>query len=401
MTWLYGPLKPATTHPITHHECTTSTNVSMNASFTHKKSILKKRSMSEVILQRSLSASSVLKQTAASVQAQGRRSAPKKVHERTYSDFVPGVNSEIPSKDQIDYFTNESTSGNDTPSETRGKKYIRFDDKVEQCIAVECKHHDDDDDDAEDEAEGNSSSDSEDEGVVMMRRMKRPNLRRNASSNGLGSRNNSHTSLKTIDTLPSTTLKYKGDTPDINEEQQQAAGLTWSAGKLSPSASQETRHPTRLSRNFLLGQDDEEEDDTAAYSGWSFGPTNPKSSPGAAASPSEVCPPLNAVSSNGSRNSSTSVAVSHARANGAYAISRDAFDEEEAARRMYGLPISTSDGGEPCEIEGMRRTESGMFMPYEEDEDDVMTEGLFEKISETVNTAPDIAHVLWYVGWRK
>jgi hypothetical protein len=288
VTWLYGLLKPATTHPITCHECTTSTNVSKNASFANKTPILKKRSMSEVILQRSLSASSVLKQTAASVQAQACRSAPKKVHGRTYSDFVPGVNSEVPSRDQIDKFTNKSTSGNDTPSGTREKKYIRFDDKAEQCIAVECKHDNDDDDDddaedkAEDEAEGSSGSDSEDEGVVTMRQMKQPDLQRNASRNRLCSRNNSHTSLKTIETLPSTTLKYKGDTPDVNKEQQQAAGLTWSAGKLSPSASQETRRIRRLCRNILLGQDDEEEDDTAVQFGWSFDATNPKFSPGAA-----------------------------------------------------------------------------------------------------------------------
>jgi hypothetical protein len=49
----------------------------------------------------------------------------------------------------------------------------------------------------------------------------------------------------------------------------------------------------------------------------------------------------------------------------------------------------------------MRRTESGMFMPYEEDEDDLMAAGMFGRISETVNTARDIAHVLWNVGWRK
>jgi hypothetical protein len=39
--------------------------------------------------------------------------------------------------------------------------------------------------------------------------------------------------------------------------------------------------------------------------------------------------------------------------------------------------------------------------PYEEDEDDLMAAGMFGRISETVNTARDIAHVLWNVGWRK
>ena len=50
---------------------------------------------------------------------------------------------------------------------------------------------------------------------------------------------------------------------------------------------------------------------------------------------------------------------------------------------------------------GLRRTPSGMFMPYEEDEDDVVAAGLFGRVVDTVNTAKDIAHVIWNVGWRR
>lgn len=356
--------------------------------------------MSEVMLQRSISASSLLKQAAASIEAQGRRSALKKSHERTYSDFVPGANSEVPSRDQIEYFTSKSASSTDTPSDCREKRHIRFDEKVEQCIAVECKRIDEDDDEEAIESETTgSSSDSEDDGVVMMKRLKRPNIRRNTSSNGLlSSRNSSHGNLKTIETLPSTTLKYKHDAPEDTEQPQQASGLTrsWSSSRLSPSASQETLRPARPSRNFLIDQDDDDETGTASSSGWSFGASNPKSSLGAAASPSEETPPI--------ITSANAAAVHQARANGGYAISRDSFDddEDEAVRRAYGLqPSSSTESAEPCEMEGMRRTESGMFMPYEEDEDDLMAAGMFGRISETVNTARDIAHVLWNVGWRK
>ena len=406
MTWLYGPLKPATTHPITHHENTTNTAVSRNASFTHKKPILKKRSMSEVMLQRSISASSLLKQAAASIEAQGRRSVLKKSHERTYSDFVPGANSEVPSRDQIDYFTSRSTSGTETPSECREKRHIRFADKVEQCIAVDCKRMDEDDDEAiESETTGASGSDSEDDGMVMMKRLRRPAARRGTCSVGLSSRNGSHSNLKTIETLPATTLKYKRE-PDEETEPKPMSGLarSWSSSKLSPSASQETLRPTRPSRNFLLGQD-EDEDESAATSGWSFGASNPKSSLGAAASPSEETPPT--LTSTSKRDAANAAAVQQARLNGGYAISRDSFDDDDdegdAIRSAYGAPSSSSsnDSAEACEMEGMRRTESGMFMPYEEDEDDLMAAGMFGKISETVNTARDIAHVLWNVGWRK
>lgn len=404
VTWLYGPLKPATKHPITNQENTASTAVSRNASFTHKKPILKKRSMSEVMLQRSISASSLLKQAAASIEAQGRRSVLKKSHERTFSDFVPGANSEVPSRDQIDYFTSRSTSGTETPSECREKRHIRFDDKVEQCIAVDCKRIDEDVDEAIESESAGNSSDSEDDGMVMMKRLKRPIARRGTSSVGLGSRNGSHSNLKTIETLPSTTLKYKREAEEEREQQPQPSGLTrsWSSSRLSPSASQETLRPTRPSRNFLLGEA-EDDDDGAATSGWSFGASNPKSSLGAAASPSEETPPT--LSFNKSRDAANAAAVSQARANGGYAISRDSFsdDEDDPVRRAYGAPSSTSsnDSNETCEMEGMRRTESGMFMPYEEDEDDLMAAGMFGRISETVNTARDIAHVLWNVGWRK
>ncbi|EWZ27850.1 hypothetical protein FOZG_18434 [Fusarium oxysporum Fo47] len=49
---------------------------------------------------------------------------------------------------------------------------------------------------------------------------------------------------------------------------------------------------------------------------------------------------------------------------------------------------------------GMRRTPSGMFMPYEEG---VMQseDGIFGRVIDIVNTARDIAHVISNVGWRK
>ncbi|KAG9973448.1 hypothetical protein KCU78_g23125, partial [Aureobasidium melanogenum] len=61
-------------------------------------------------------------------------------------------------------------------------------------------------------------------------------------------------------------------------------------------------------------------------------------------------------------------------------------------------PSEDEDGQEGS---GMRRSASGMFMPYEEDEDDIVAAGLFGKVSDTLNTAKDIAHVIWNVGWRK
>lgn len=42
----------------------------------------------------------------------------------------------------------------------------------------------------------------------------------------------------------------------------------------------------------------------------------------------------------------------------------------------------------------------GEDFAYEEDEDDAVAAGLFGRAVDAVNTAKDIAHVIWNVGWR-
>jgi hypothetical protein len=48
----------------------------------------------------------------------------------------------------------------------------------------------------------------------------------------------------------------------------------------------------------------------------------------------------------------------------------------------------------------MRRTPSGMFMPYDEN-DLTPGDGIFAQLIDTINTARDIAHVIWNAGRRK
>jgi hypothetical protein len=123
---------------------------------------------------------------------------------------------------------------------------------------------------------------------------------------------------------------------------------------LSPSPSQETLRPSKPSSRILLGEDDEDDDDLDWQPSGSFG---------------------------GRRDS-------------------NAGNQD---RLSSGLQIKKSGSSNSLNVEpnGMRRTPSGMFMPYEEDEDDVVSEGLFGKVVDTVNTAKDIAHVIWNVGWRR
>src|SRR5690625_2714175 len=75
VTWLYGPLQsgsnrlnPTQTEPSSSTLSKSESLVNLN-----KKPILKKRSMSELMLQRSITAASLLKQATAAVQAQETR----------------------------------------------------------------------------------------------------------------------------------------------------------------------------------------------------------------------------------------------------------------------------------------------------------------------------------------
>ncbi|KAK3701332.1 protein phosphatase regulator [Vermiconidia calcicola] len=348
VTWLYGPLKPAESHPITSSDSTTSpSQLSKSASFVNKKPILKKRSVSEAMLQKSISNSSLLKQAAASVQAQQAK-PPRRGLNRTNSDFAcsSGTSSRPPSREDSDYFSRRSSSATDeTPSEGN-VKHIRFDEVVEQCVAVECKEPIfDDESDPPNSALSESSSD---EGLLMMRRKLRP-----SGSRGDGppkvklSRAGNSASASMIETIPATKLKYRTESPDVTEQQPRqhvfGANSGWGAGQLSREPSQETLRPSRPSRNFLLADDDKDDADEDSTS-WSFGASNPRSSLGASAGPS-------------SSDSS---------------------------------PADGSGG-----IAGMRRTASGMLMPIDEDEDDLVAAGLFGGVSETVNRVKDIGWVLW------
>lgn len=361
VTWLYGPLKSAESYPITQNTSEPGSQISKNNSFINKKPILKKRSMSEVMLQKSISSSSLVKQAASAVQLSGRGGR----RYGTMSDIVDSkLQSETPSRDQVDYFTSRSTSSGGTPCETQERRHIRFDDRVEQCIAIDCKdpaldEEEEESSEEEDDVKHNGSTDSSsDDGIVMMKRKKLSGQKRKKA----GSRSSSTSGRRIIETLPATTLKYRTDSPDVTEEaQHHTFGRSWNTANLSPSPSQETLRPANPSRNFLLQQEHDNDDEVDSDSSWSFGASNPKSS----------------------------FALVDRRPGG-----------PSSSRARNASPGPGPRSGD-YEIEGMRRTSSGMFMPIDdEEEDDAVATGLFGRVSETINTARDIAHVIWNVGWR-
>ncbi|KAF2662754.1 hypothetical protein K491DRAFT_685924 [Lophiostoma macrostomum CBS 122681] len=306
--------------------------------------------MSEVMLQKSISASSLVKQAAAAVQAQQtsghlpERRRYRPIIGRAASDFgTSSFPSCSYSRASEQLSSSQSSTGAHTPDHG-DRKHIRFDTTVEQCIAINNK--DDDDDDEHDHWTMQDDDESDDEGLVMM---KRSNKKRSLS------RTNSRTSIsgesKSILKLPATTLKPLVDSPDVAGRNASHTLGFWRSGHLSPSPSQETLRPSNPSSNFLLPEDDDEDED----------PWEPASAFG-------VKRPTTPTQQNPNTD------LSNAKA--------PAVDEE------------SSDTG------GLRRTESGMFMPFEEEDEDPAPPGLIGRVVDTVNTARDIIHVVWNVGWR-
>ncbi|KAK7744172.1 protein phosphatase regulator [Cytospora paraplurivora] len=352
VTWLYGPLLPGkktftSASSVPDAQTTSSAGLSKSNSFiesqSKKKPILKKRSMSEVMLQKSLSSSSLIKQAAAAVQAQ-QKAMPKGIRviarpkfERAATDYATfPFSSRRLSREQLSVGPSSSTSGVISPSSER--KHIHFNEQVEQCIAVDVKGDDDDDDLESDRF--NFDSDSDD-GIMMMKtttRKRRPILKRRTSSQDK--------KKKSINLLPPTTLKYREDTPEPTET---AMKHSYRSPVMSPSSSQETLRPSKTSaKKMFFVDDDDDEDDEVDNDG--------ESDDGLRS------PPPGGFSSSGLHRTSS-------------------------ASNLKAAPS------------GMRRTESGMFMPYEEGES--ASEGIFGFVLDTVNTARDIAHVVWNVGWRR
>ncbi|KAI0164858.1 protein phosphatase type 1 complex subunit Hex2/Reg1 [Xylariaceae sp. FL1272] len=341
VTWLYGPLQTGQRKMLCDSAERSSTTLSRSDSFVHKKPILKKRSMSEVMLQRSLSSSSLLKQATAVVQAQqkdGTNRIGRPILSRAHTDLVTFPFSERRrSRANTSLYPSNDTSGLTTPSTER--KHIHFDEQVKQCIAVEVKGDDDDDDDPchwrHDESE------SEEDAIMMkpMHTRKKPIfLRKKPAANSNGE-------SKTIAMLPSTTLKYRADSPVPTESALKHSTVGLARPTIASSPSQETIRPASRAGSGGLSLDDEDDHE----------------------------PKENVVAS-----------------------------DENAVHCTRSLSVHQSTLGSDLDAQpaGMRRTESGMFMPYEESEAQA-NEGIMGRVIETVNTARDIAHVIWNVGWRR
>ncbi|OAL35256.1 hypothetical protein AYO20_05510 [Fonsecaea nubica] len=335
VTWLYGPLQ--TNRSVSQSMTTTSpppSRLSHSSSFISKKPILKKKSASAVILERSRSQHSLLQRAGDIIRIQ--QSSPaggRPILRRGNSEFVlPRYDSSVvntPAEHETPGFSGPRSSfafDVPTPSEC---KHVLFDEEVRQVQAI-----DSEDDDKPDEEDVILEDDEDDDCGLMMA----PAQRSGRSSGRTTPRGSFSNESKTIVPLPSTTLKYRTDTPEPHEIPNPPNGFWPTARKLSPSPSQETLRPPRPHQNFLIDDDPEVVDE----------PWQPQSS---------------------------------------FGDDRSPYDEED-------------DGNDNHPT--MRRTESGMFMPYDENDDEVaMNNTLFGQAMYAVNTFRDIAHVVWNVGWNR
>jgi hypothetical protein len=241
-----------------------------------------------------------------------------------------------------------ATSGLVSPAAER--KHIHFDEQVKQCIAVDVKGDDDDDDEPYPHRWEFDDTDSDD-GAIMMKttktRKKPIFLRKKAPTN-------TNNESKTIAMLPSTTLKYRADSPAPPDSAIKHSKGNVKSPSISPSPSQETLRPSKPSGAFFHEDDDEDEDED------------------------------DEDMDDASQSDEPSTSFSHV----------------EEPPRQSGLRRSTSTISLEEQPAGMRRTESGMFMPYEEVETQ-SNDGIIGRVIDTVNTARDIAHVIWNVGWRR
>lgn len=356
--------------------------------------------MSEIMLQRSLSASSLLKQAAAAVQAQQKDAGARRMSrprlERAATDYITfPFSSRQYSTGPPSMLPSTFSSGIVSPSTER--RHIHFNEQVEQCIAVDVKG--DDDDCSFMAARYSYDSDSDDGAIMMKRSSSKPHAqrRRNSCANPCES--------KTIAMLPSTTLKYREDTPDFlgNGSTGSAMKHSYRSPVLSPSSSQETLRPHKTSGSFCPEADDEDEtseegnivqqledegDDGSDGDSDSDDDNFGMSMGGTKSRTNSLLP-----SASGSRLGGHSMSTFLDSSLGANIVNNNNND-------VGGLRRTASTNSFSAEPAGMRRTASGMFMPYDEGEPVGGEDGgLLGRIIDTVNTARDIVHVIWNIGW--
>ncbi|KAF8248623.1 hypothetical protein K440DRAFT_599902 [Wilcoxina mikolae CBS 423.85] len=317
VTWLYGPLS------IGKDKISPSPSASpadTKLQIYKTKPILKKRSMSEMMLQKSLSTSSLLKQATAVIESQQfirlyPPSRPDIVAHANSTNSSLSCRSNLSSLLNTSDITSAYSTGCQSPAT---KRHIHFNDQVQQCIALET----DDSDYIYEKIYREDDSYNEE------KKPAEPNSTRH------GFERKTYNEPQTIAHLPSTTLKF-------NDEPPKRKGYSLNSIFVASKPPTSPPPPTdSLAGSSYLSEDDEEMADLDWEPNRRF--SNRQNSIPKTPSPR-----------NGTASSNLEV---------------DTFQ----------LPNFNSW-----------------------DDENPPTAGLLGRAVDAVNTARDIAHVLWNVGWRR
>lgn len=395
---LLGPLvtadKPTSTPPQSPRPSSTCSN---------KRPILKKKRFSEEVFQRVLSNDTLVNLSDAIYQKQRLDAdAMFSTLKRTNSDqIIPSdhIEAALPAGDAL-------TGSFSVPASPGGERRIAFDNEVKQCIGLEYSEEEEEKveqkvnewDDYVYEGQycllddDNSSEDS----LVTM-----PHLHPQPSSSNYSTPRSSFSSdtRPIIAQLPSTTLKFNPeDLPDADLPPSPTLSRTSSLETLRPSTEPvASRSATPTPRHYSLRDVDPFEDG------------------GLAMGDSEV--------GSESEESSSISSISWLWRRLSPGLSSPLHDTSDTAQRSISLPsFSFSPPASPTpelddRLECLSTPGSSVFTPFgypfddatedeseQDDElqlDDPATPGVLGQVVDTVNTVRDIAHVIWYVGWRR
>ncbi|KAM5446226.1 protein phosphatase regulator [Microsporum audouinii] len=374
VTWLYGPLQVLGDEPddrsSTSSLAPSSPATSNSSCLIDKKPILKKRTISQSILQRPPSTHTFLRLANALIKAQdGADGGYVADYPVTRQEFEKSLGGVLSDSSMSNLFFPESNAT------VPDKRHISFSNEVAQCVAVE-----DDDEPFDGDYYGYyqpatdcsvlEDDETSDDGVMMARHYpERPPLSSQSTP-----RSSFSSDSRIIAHLPSTTLKYRPDTP---EPKQEAATTPRPVRPtLSRSSSAETLRPSNYVAakssshgDFFL--DEEYGLDEDWNTGWD---TDWK-----VQQPKPVNPATSSLTGQWFGNSKAKATTSSSTSEqGKYHSSAGVF-------MPFGYGDSSSDG----EYEWSDEVEEGNS-----------SRGVIDRVIDTVNTARDIAHVIWNVGWR-
>ena len=244
VTWLYGPLHVESRRGMMRDISPPQSRLSTSSSFLHKKPILKKRSPSAILLEKSQIEHTLLQRASDIIQIQRSSPVPGRPGlRRGGSEFsLPSYHTSsvlnTPAERSDSDLTTRCSFGAQTPCEA---KHVFFNEEVRQVQAI-----DSEDDDKEHDLEQDLyESDEDDDGGLMMAPPQRSRSNRSTPRGSFSDGN------KTIAPLPPTTLKSRSETPQPTDT------INIPPRSLQHSSSQETLKPSQPKTNFLIDDDPE------------------------------------------------------------------------------------------------------------------------------------------------